>query len=96
MTASMPPPTPSSTTSSNRGAADFVTAISAELPLVVIAELLGVPNEDRHRMFDWSNQMIGSEDPEYQNADDAAQVGLDGALRLRLEALRREADRSPR
>jgi len=56
------------------GRADFVTAISAELPLVVIAELLGVPNEDRHRMFDWSNKMIGSEDPEYQEAPDIAQV----------------------
>jgi cholest-4-en-3-one 26-monooxygenase len=57
-----------------QGQADFVTAISAELPLVVIAELLGVPKEDRHRMFTWSNQMIGNEDPEYQDAEDIAQV----------------------
>ena len=56
-----------------RGSADFVTDIAAELPLVVIAELLGVPDEDRHRMFDWSNRMIGSEDPEYQTAGEAAQ-----------------------
>jgi cholest-4-en-3-one 26-monooxygenase len=49
-----------------RGSADFVTDIAAELPLVVIAELLGVPNDDRHRMFDWSNRLIGNEDPEYQ------------------------------
>ncbi len=57
-----------------RGSADFVTDIAAELPLVVIAELLGVPNEDRHRMFDWSNRMIGSDDPEYQSAGEAAQM----------------------
>ena len=57
-----------------QGTADFVTDIAAELPLVVIAELLGVPNEDRHRMFDWSNRMIGSEDPEYQSAGEAAQM----------------------
>ncbi len=56
-----------------RGSADFVTEIAAELPLVVIAELLGVPNEDRHRMFDWSNRMIGSQDPEYQTAGEVAQ-----------------------
>jgi len=56
------------------GSADFVTDIAAELPLVVIAELLGVPNEDRHRMFDWSNRMIGSDDPEYQTAGEAAQM----------------------
>ena len=56
------------------GSADFVTDLAAELPLVVIAELLGVPNEDRHRMFDWSNRMIGSDDPEYQTAGEVAQV----------------------
>ena len=39
----------------------------------MIAELLGVPDEDRHRMFDWSNRMIGSEDPEYQTTGEAAQ-----------------------
>jgi cholest-4-en-3-one 26-monooxygenase len=48
-----------------RGEVDFVTEVAAELPLQVIAELMGVPLEDRHRMFDWSNRMIGSEDPEY-------------------------------
>jgi cholest-4-en-3-one 26-monooxygenase len=44
---------------------DFVVEIAAELPLEVIAELLGVPREDRHKVFEWSNRMIGSEDPEY-------------------------------
>jgi cholest-4-en-3-one 26-monooxygenase len=52
-----------------RGSADFVEEISAELPLLVIAELLGVPQEDRRMVFDWSNRMIGSEDPEYQLPD---------------------------
>jgi cholest-4-en-3-one 26-monooxygenase len=55
-----------------RGTADFVTELSAELPLQVIAELLGVPNEDRHRMFDWSNRMIGQEDPEYGTTPEEA------------------------
>ncbi len=50
--------------------ADFVTDIAAELPLVVIADLLGVPQEDRHSMFDWSNRMVGRLDSEY--AEDAA------------------------
>ena len=47
---------------------DFVTDIAAELPLQVIAELLGVPQEDRHLVFDWSNRMVGSEDPEYSSS----------------------------
>jgi len=48
-----------------RGECDFVVDVAAEVPLQVIAELLGVPHEDRHKLFQWSNRMIGSEDPEY-------------------------------
>jgi cholest-4-en-3-one 26-monooxygenase len=47
------------------GACDFVVDVAAELPLEAIAEFLGVPYEDRHKLFDWSNRMVGSEDPEY-------------------------------
>jgi cholest-4-en-3-one 26-monooxygenase len=61
------------------GKADFVTDLSAELPLQVIAELLGVPIEDRHKMFDWSNRMVGSEDPEYQLQGD---IALNAAMEL--------------
>ena len=57
-----------------RGEADFVTDLSAELPLQVIAELLGVPRDDRHRMFEWSNRMVGNEDPEYQTQAEEALV----------------------
>ncbi len=56
------------------GRAEFVTDIAAELPLVVIAELLGVPNEDRHKMFDWSNRMIGNQDAEYQKSAEGAEA----------------------
>ncbi len=62
-----------------KGSCDFVTEVAAELPLVVIAELLGVPSEDRHKMFDWSNRMVGSEDPEYQDPDS---VPTDAAMEL--------------
>jgi cholest-4-en-3-one 26-monooxygenase len=55
-----------------KGSADFVVDVAAELPLQAIAELIGVPFEDRHKLFDWSNRMIGSEDPEYMVAQDQA------------------------
>jgi cholest-4-en-3-one 26-monooxygenase len=42
-----------------------VVDVAAELPLQVIAELMGVPQEDRHKVFEWSNRLIGSDDPEY-------------------------------
>ncbi|HEY2428677.1 MAG TPA: cytochrome P450 [Acidimicrobiales bacterium] len=57
-----------------KGRFDFVTDVAAELPLQVIADLMGVPQEDRHKVFDWSNRMIGSEDPEYQGAPEEAHL----------------------
>jgi cholest-4-en-3-one 26-monooxygenase len=57
-----------------RGECDFVVDVAAELPLQVIADILGVPQADRHKMFDWSNRMIGSEDPEYGVTQEQAQV----------------------
>jgi cholest-4-en-3-one 26-monooxygenase len=48
-----------------KGECDFVTSVAAELPLQVLGELLGVPQEDRWKLFDWSNRLIGHEDPEY-------------------------------
>jgi len=50
-----------------KGECDFVASIASELPLLVIAELVGCPLEDRGKLFDWSNQMIGFEDPEFAN-----------------------------
>ena len=47
------------------GEGDFVFDVAAELPLQAIAELLGVPQEDRRKLFDWSNQMLAYDDPEY-------------------------------
>ena len=48
-----------------KGSFDFVTEVAAELPLVAIAEILGVPLEDRHKLFDWTNRLVGNTDPEY-------------------------------
>jgi cholest-4-en-3-one 26-monooxygenase len=55
------------------GECDFVTDVAAELPLQVIAEMIGVPHEDRHKVFEWSNRMIGSEDPEFSVSDEEVQ-----------------------
>jgi cholest-4-en-3-one 26-monooxygenase len=49
-----------------RGEADFVTEIAAPLPLWVICELVGAPVEDRGRIFELSNILIGAADPEFQ------------------------------
>jgi cholest-4-en-3-one 26-monooxygenase len=49
-----------------KGTGDFVTDVACELPLQAIAELLGIPQEDRIKIFEWSNQMVGYDDPEYE------------------------------
>ncbi|HCT81657.1 MAG TPA: steroid C27-monooxygenase [Micromonosporaceae bacterium] len=49
-----------------KGTGEFVTDVACELPLQAIAELMGVPQEDRHKIFDWSNEMIGYDDPDYE------------------------------
>jgi cholest-4-en-3-one 26-monooxygenase len=51
------------------GFGDFVEQVSCELPLQAIAGLLGVPLEDRKRIFDWSNELVGDVDPEFANGD---------------------------
>lgn len=45
---------------------DFVEQVACELPLQAIAELLGVPQDDRHKLFEWSNDLLNhSDDPEF-------------------------------
>jgi cholest-4-en-3-one 26-monooxygenase len=51
------------------GTGDFVEQVSCELPLQAIAGLLGVPQEDRGKLFDWSNEMTGTDDPEFAHID---------------------------
>lgn len=46
------------------GSGDFVDQVAAELPLMVIADLLGIPQEDRRKVFDWSNAMLAGDDPD--------------------------------
>ena len=55
-----------------KGECDFVIDIAAELPLQAIAEMMGVPADDRHRLFDWTNRMIGIDDPEFEGDRDSA------------------------
>jgi cytochrome P450 len=54
---------------------DFVDAIAAPLPIIVIAELLGVPIEDRDRFVAWTNASVGRADPEYAEDQSLAVSG---------------------
>ena len=43
---------------------EFVSAVAAELPIQMLAELFAVPQDDRHKLFEWSNIIIGGDDPD--------------------------------
>ena len=47
------------------GECDFVNDVAGPLPMEVICEMMGVPAEDRQRIYDISNQMIGHDDPDF-------------------------------
>jgi cholest-4-en-3-one 26-monooxygenase len=51
------------------GSGDFVEQVASQFPLEVIGDMLGVPAEDRQKIFDWTNQMTGSSDPDLARAD---------------------------
>jgi cholest-4-en-3-one 26-monooxygenase len=52
---------------------DFVERVAAPLPIAVIGWLLGVPREDWPRLYDWTNRVIGANDPEFQRQDASRQ-----------------------
>ncbi|MVO84090.1 cytochrome P450 [Streptomyces sp. p1417] len=61
------------------GSFDFVTQVAVELPLQAIAELIGVEQEDRAKIFDWSNKMAAYDDPEYAITEEA---GAEAAMEI--------------
>jgi cytochrome P450 len=59
------------------GECDLVRELSVELPLQVIAEMLGVPQEDRQKLFDWTHQIEQSVgDPSVSGVDALGQIGI--------------------
>ncbi len=57
-----------------KGECNFVRDVAAELPLQVIADMMGIPHEERHLVFDWSNRLIGFDDPEFQTSVEDARM----------------------
>jgi cholest-4-en-3-one 26-monooxygenase len=72
------------------GSGDFVRQVACELPLQAIAGLLGVPKEDYDKLFDWTNNMIGSDDPEFADNDALTSAGELMWYAMQLAARKRE------
>jgi cytochrome P450 len=52
------------------GRCDFPQDLSADLPVWTLAEVMGVPADDRRLLFHWANRVIGFQDPEYAQYDE--------------------------
>ncbi|MCZ6463436.1 MAG: cytochrome P450 [Proteobacteria bacterium] len=84
-----------------KGECDFVEDVAAKLPLEVICEMMGVPEEDRRRVYEIGNSLVGFDDPDLQEtgqprdhsgAQDAfAEMFLYGT-KLREKAISHPAD----
>ena len=80
-----------------KGRCEFVEEVAAELPLMAILELLGVPQEDRKQFFDWTNTMTFADDPDVATTRDEANAASFQviAYAAELAAKQRENPTSP-
>ncbi len=75
------------------GACDFVHDIAAQLPLAVIAELLGVPEADRPRIYELSNRVAAGDDPDYSTSiEESSQAAMEIWAYANELALARKAE----
>ncbi|MEP5766573.1 MAG: cytochrome P450 [Halieaceae bacterium] len=58
------------------GHCEFVEDVAAELPLIAICELMGVPLDKRQRLFELTNIMIGMDDPELHTTEDEGMMAM--------------------
>jgi unspecific monooxygenase len=74
-------------------AVDLISTFAEPLPVTVIADLLGVPEEDRHHLLPWSKAIIGMFEPErvpeVERAANAAAHDFATYLRGLIERKRR-------
>jgi cholest-4-en-3-one 26-monooxygenase len=57
-----------------KGEVDFVEEVAMEMPAQVICDMIGVPAEDRKSIVEWSNTMVGFDDPYWRNTPEAGEV----------------------
>jgi cytochrome P450 len=78
-----------------RGECDFVADLAVDLPLRVIASILGVPEADRDKLFAWTNILVATDDPELRASDEVL-FGALGEMAQYLLALAADRRSSPK
>ena len=72
------------------GSGNFVDQVASQFPLEVIGDMLGIPAEDRQKIFDWTNQMTGAEDADLAREDNDPNAA---ALEVLMYSMGLAADR---
>lgn len=76
----------------SRGECEFVEEVAAELPLLAILELCGVPADDRKDFFEWTNAMMFNQDPEMAVDADASEVASANVIAYALQLAEKYRD----
>ena len=53
---------------------EFTMDVAAELPMQAICEMIGIPEEDRHRVTALANRMVGAQDPDFQSSEEDGHI----------------------
>ena len=72
-----------------KGSGNFVDDVAMPLPLQAIADLIGVPEADRERLFHWSNCIMNTDDPDFDSDPTVANAELMGYAYTMAEERRR-------
>ncbi|KUH71494.1 steroid C27-monooxygenase [Mycolicibacterium novocastrense] len=72
-----------------KGSGNFVDDIAMRLPLLAIADLIGVPEADREKLFHWTNAIMNTDDPDFDSDPTAANAELMGYAYSMAEERRR-------
>jgi len=72
-----------------RDGGNFVDDIAAKLPLLAIADLIGVPESDREQLFRWTNCIMNTDDPDFDSDPTTANAELMGYAYAMAEERRR-------
>jgi cytochrome P450 len=73
-----------------RGRCDFLREVAAELPLQVIASLLGVPQADRHQIFEWTNAFVDYSDRDLGESSERVAAAAAGVAAYGRELIARK------
>jgi len=74
------------------GSCEFVEEVAAELPLIAVLELMGVPQEDRKQFFEWTNIMAFGDDPDISTGPEEANAVSFEVILYAMELAKKQRD----